>query len=186
LAFSPDGTLVAVCYTDFTLRFFELGTCKEVRRVADVVRGPVCFTPDGKFVAVRRENKRIGLLSVATGEEVMQFAGHEEFVTSFAFSRTGRLLVSGSDDQTVRVWEVETGREWCCFRGHDGHVLSVAISPDSRLVASGSSDTTILLWDLTGRLHDGQLAPAHFTDKELGDLWDVLRADDPAQAYPAV
>jgi WD domain, G-beta repeat len=185
LAFSPDGTIVAVRYDDHTLRFFELGTGKEVRRVAEV-DGPVCFSPDGKFVAVRRQQKLIALLSVATGDEVLQLAGHEDLVASYVFSRSGRLLVSGSDDQTVRVWEVATGRECACFKGHDGHVLSVAISPDSRLVASGGRDMTILLWDLTGRLRDGQLAPAHFTDKELGSLWDALHADDPGKAYPAI
>ena len=35
--------------------------------------------------------------------------GHLGKINSLAFSRDGRLLVSGSEDETVRIWDTETG-----------------------------------------------------------------------------
>jgi WD40 repeat protein len=35
--------------------------------------------------------------------------GHRSLVTTVAFSRDSRRLVSGSDDETVKLWDVTTG-----------------------------------------------------------------------------
>jgi WD40 repeat protein len=37
---------------------------------------------------------------------VGELAGHEQSVTSLAFTRDGETLASGSDDGTIRLWHV--------------------------------------------------------------------------------
>jgi len=73
--------------------------------------------------------------------------GHENRVTSVAYSPDGRRVVSGSRDRTGRVWDAKSGAELACLRGHKERVESVAYSPDGRRIVSGSDDKTVRVWD---------------------------------------
>ena len=87
------------------------------------------------------------------------FDGHQQEIYSLAFSKDGRLIVSGSGDRTARVWEMSDGS--CTVLtindsdslNADAGVTSVAISPNGRLVAAGSLDTVVRIWNVaTGQL----------------------------------
>ncbi|KAJ5198747.1 uncharacterized protein N7498_007864, partial [Penicillium cinerascens] len=104
------------------------------------------------------------------GAELQALEGHSIPVESVAFSRDGRLLVSGSGDMTVRVWDPATGALIQTLEGHSDSVHSVAFSPDGRLLASGSEDQTVRLWDpatrtLTQTLedHSGSIRSVSFS-----------------------
>ncbi|MFI3221251.1 MAG: WD40 repeat domain-containing protein [Methylococcales bacterium] len=74
--------------------------------------------------------------------------GHQDNVTSIAYSPDGKRIVSGSHDSTLILWDVATGKvigqPW---KGHQNLVNSVAFSPDGKQVISGSNDGTLILWD---------------------------------------
>lgn len=74
--------------------------------------------------------------------------GHENWVSSAAFSPDGSRIVTGSWDTTARVWDAATGKELAALRGHDGIVLSAGFSPDGSRVVSGSADKTARVWDV--------------------------------------
>src|SRR5215831_1957021 len=72
--------------------------------------------------------------------------GHFDWVNSVAFSRDGRLILTGSRDRTVRLWDLPTGALIRTFEDPDV-VNSVAFAPDGRRLLSGGDDGTIRLWE---------------------------------------
>src|SRR6516165_3840151 len=65
--------------------------------------------------------------------------GHSDHVSSLTFSRTGKLLLSGSADKTARLWDVATGREVHRFEGQD-YVQAVAFLPNENYLVTSTSN----------------------------------------------
>ena len=108
----------------------------------------VAFSPDGRTLAVARDDKTVKLWDVQSRRELMTLEGHGDSVSSVAFSPDGRTLASASADKTVKLWDVQSGREMKTLEGHRSHLWSVAFSPDGRTLASASDDNTVKLWNV--------------------------------------
>ncbi|KAF7979561.1 hypothetical protein HWV62_41836 [Athelia sp. TMB] len=155
---SPDGSKIASCSDDSTVRVWNALTGQEALPPLQGHEYPVeclAFSPDGSKILSGSYDGTIRLWNAYTGElKLPILLGHERGVTSVAFSPDGSRIVSGSDDQTVRMWNALDGQEALSpLQGHELGVHSVAFSPDGCKIASGSLDRTIRLWDaLTGEL----------------------------------
>ncbi|KAH7904741.1 WD40-repeat-containing domain protein [Hygrophoropsis aurantiaca] len=124
------------------------------------------------------------------------FEGHTGSVSSVAYLKNGKQIVSGSTDQTIRIWNMENGKQESASMAHGSSVHSIAISPDEKTLVSGGSG--MILWDLEswavvwktkelGGFHvafspDGQLiAEGHGQTIELLDVESGKRNKEPLQ-----
>jgi WD40 repeat protein len=71
---------------------------------------------------------------IAAEPEARELEGHRKWVSSVAFSRDSKRLVSGCADSNVRVWDVESGKRIAMFRQFADIVSSVATGPDNLVV----------------------------------------------------
>lgn len=98
-------------------------------------------------LASASEDGSLRLWDVPAQEEIRKFDGHQDGLTSVAFSPNGEQLIAGSFDWLLRLWEVDTGRLISTFEGHEAAIWSVAFSPDGETIASASEDWTVRLWN---------------------------------------
>jgi WD40 repeat protein len=124
----------------------------------------------------------------------LSFGGHENYLTSAAYSPDGLRVVTASWDNTSRVWDPVTASEIAAFRGHEKTVNSAAFSPDGLRVVTASNDKTARIWDAMRaneiaifRGHEGYVNSAAFSPDGLRvvtashdrtvRLWDATTAE---------
>ncbi len=77
------------------------------------------------------------------------FDGHDDAVTSIAFSPNNDLILTGSYDSTA--WLLEpNGNALHRLKGHRDGISAVAFSPDGTTLVTGSWDNTLKLWNTNG------------------------------------
>jgi WD40 repeat protein len=152
--FSPDGRFLATSSGDNTARIWDVESGKELKKITGYMIGNgLAFSPDSRLLAFNQA-RIVQIYDLTTGNLVRSFDGHNNFVSSIAFSPDGRFLLTGSQDKTARLWDVETGASLRQFTGHKGGGISeewgniyLAFSPDGKFILTGSEDKTARLWD---------------------------------------
>jgi WD40 repeat protein len=95
---------------------------------------------------------------------------HDSPVRSIAFSRDGRLILTGSYDGIARQWDAATGQSIGEPLRHRGQVGTVAFSRDSKFILTGTDEGHAQLWHAdSGRSagpplrHDGTVRGVAFS-----------------------
>ena len=85
-----------------------------------------------------------------TGEKVIQFEAHPDYIRCLCVHPTLPLVLSGSDDMTIRLWNFDNNwRMQQTFEGHSHYVMSIAFNPkDTNTFASSCLDRTVKTWSL--------------------------------------
>ncbi|MCK4472579.1 MAG: WD40 repeat domain-containing protein, partial [Anaerolineae bacterium] len=162
LAFSPDGTVLALALSDETVCLRRLPDGENYGETILRLGGhtgkvlSLDFSPDGRYLATGSEDNTLNLWQLsqkadgALEARCILTLQHPDWVNSLAFSPDGTMLASGTLDRKVRLWSIPDGKlldaplpsPW-------GQVLSVAFSPDGRTLAIGTSRGNLHLWPIT-------------------------------------
>jgi WD40 repeat protein/class 3 adenylate cyclase/energy-coupling factor transporter ATP-binding protein EcfA2 len=145
----PRGKVVVLDATD--LRVVRTYPMPDVTGVA--------LSPDGKTLAITKDDGTLGFMRFPNGRLQPAQGRHTNGIWSAEFTPDGRSLITTSSDRTAIVWDVATGAEREVLAGHTDIVPAEAVSPDGQTVYTGSADGTVIAWDLSGRRRLGQALP---------------------------
>jgi len=146
--FTPDGRRLLTVDVDGKVALSDATRgASPGSRVTATVPGAAAVSDDSRRLAV---GTRSGALQVRDtdggGTRVTPPQGRS--ITSVAFDRRGRRIVTVSDDRTARVWDTGAlGAPRAVLRGHRDALLAAEFSPDGRFVLTSGLDGTARLWD---------------------------------------
>ncbi|MCP4547309.1 MAG: AAA family ATPase [bacterium] len=192
LAFTPDGTALAVAFDNGYVKLWSTGDGRLIhtfKHQADVLA--IRFLPGGEALVCGSGDRTISFWDLADGRLRYSSRYRNEAVQSNDFSFDCSRLATGSTDRFVQLWYVANGKPLGTLKGHEGTVGSVAFSPTGEVVASGSDDKLIRLWrvidgrlvgtlgDCAGRVTglafspDGRMLASSSSDEKVR-IWDVV------------
>ncbi len=159
VAFTPDQRALATRDKDGKVTIWDLTTGKE----KDSFKGPpgefrsIALTADLKVLALGTgkfafENQghasgEVQLWDVPTAKKRAILSGHDQIVTSLAFTPDGKTLAAGGSgalgivggEGEVKLWNVATGEPGLPLKGRViGSVTDLAFSADGRVLAAAS------------------------------------------------
>ncbi len=161
VAFSPDGRSIATASYDRSIKIWMYPSAHYLQG-----RGYANGSAMPKARLLRRQRLRqqckplrvepsdVGKIpdfskkSGICASSLHTLTGHQQPVSSIAFSPDGRQLVSSSFDKTIKVWDTNSGKCLKTLLGHRSRIWTVAFHPNGRTIASGGDDNHTKIWDL--------------------------------------
>jgi WD40 repeat protein len=150
VAFSPDGSLLAIGGTDGTVRLWNIAQWREVRSLngGDGTIVALAFTPDGGTLAAAGSDGKIALWHPALGDLLGRI---DLSANSLVFAPDGKRIIAGGNDGSVSVWSTAPIADEQRFPpgGGSPSIESISLAPDGATVAAAVGDR-VTRWRLDG------------------------------------
>lgn len=155
IAFSPDGSLVAVACGEpgksgeLRLIDWAQGSLVSVlARSTDVVLD-VAFRPGRDELAMCGADHSVRIINYRTAQVIRAYSSHADWVTAIAFSGDGKQLVSASRDKSAKVFDLESGQMLVSYAEHGAPVRGAAFLADGKEIVSVGDDKKLHRWQVS-------------------------------------
>ncbi|MGE0609242.1 MAG: protein kinase [Pirellulales bacterium] len=146
MALSPSGLQNATGGHDGKLKLWDTMTGQPQAELSIFNFPRLCYSPDGSQLLTPGMGFDVSVIKIADNSMTSSFAnGHDQGVSTIAYSPDGQRIATGSYDKSVRIWDVETGQQ-CLVLPATGPVYCLAFSPNGRWLVAGCDNST-LIWD---------------------------------------
>ncbi len=146
LAFAKGAEILASGSGDHTARLWRLqdGSYREL--VASSGFLALAFSTGNNVVlGIGERELLLRRWSVASGEELPPFAGHQGSIISFSLSRDGRRLLTGAVDRSARLFDMATGKSRE-LPGRNGAVVATSFAAGDRTLVTLGEDGVVRAW----------------------------------------
>jgi RNA polymerase sigma factor (sigma-70 family) len=157
LVYTPDGKSLVFSGDRDTVRFLDVATGKELRRIVIPEEGRrPCFalSPNGKtLVAANWFSSAFHIWDVSTGKELRRIENVQRGVDALAFSPDGKTFAVGTH-KDLWLWDTATWKEIRRIAGKEdvGHYRGIFFLADGKTLISGDTGW-IRWWDtVTGQV----------------------------------
>ncbi len=162
LAYSPDGTLLAVAGDNLIVRTFsaESGTALDAFAGHQAPVAALAFTPDGDVLSLGGD--KLGIVwntnpawtlerTIGNVEDPSIFVDR---VLALAFSPDGKLLASGGGEPSrsgeLKIWNAADGKLVRAITpSHSDTVFGIEFSPDGLDLATAAADRFVKVFDVS-------------------------------------
>lgn len=184
----PDGKSVVTGAADKTANFWRFdvvqdeipGTRRTTSRLKltqtrmlkmndDVLS--LCFTPDGKLLAVSTLDNTVKVFFVDTLKLYLNLYGHKLPVLHMSIANDSKLLATCSADKNIRLWGLDFGDCHKALFAHDDSIMAVSFiadpveKQDAHTLFSAGKDGLVKTWD-ADRFQQLQKLTGHH-----GEVW---------------
>jgi WD40 repeat protein len=153
LAFTPDGSQLAVGTSTGQIKLFDAHRGKLLRSLDDVKAKLLDKESTEEWKALSRAMGSVASLAFSPDGKLLASCGDSFVDFSRVFNSRGQLGERTTGPGRIKVWDVNTGVLKHDLVGHS-HARAVAYSPDGKLLASAGTWTTedesgagVILWD---------------------------------------
>lgn len=110
--FHPNGSLLASCSSDGTIKLFDVRTHTLIQHYAAHMAPAVSidFHPSGDFLISGSDDNTVKIWDLREGQQLYTVHGHAGAVLSVAFNNTGEQFVSAGCDEMVMFWNTNFDR----------------------------------------------------------------------------
>jgi hypothetical protein len=169
LAVAADAERAAWSSSDGTLVISSLKFGKPILRERGPAAWALAFSPDGRTLAVGRDDKRVALYDATTGAKTFEADALDEEISALTWVSTQDLAVGSGDGRLIR-WNTVSHQQ---VRQYVGPTVRVtALASDGRRLAAGTDDGEAWLWQLD------DAAPALEVPADAGHVKAITLAGD--------
>jgi len=189
LSFSADGKWLCVAGSEpgrgsGEVQLWDVGRRKLHRtfEVAPHTVFGVSISQDNKRIAFGGADHTVRMIDVATGEEILLFRNHADWVLGTCFTKDGKRLLSGGRDKAMKIIDLDQGRFVDDINNPNEKVLTLARHPTMDRVVYGGDQGTAYVYNIS----DNQKRTAARRDTNLvrklerqsGSIHAVAYSDD--------
>jgi len=151
--FSNSGSEIACSYTGQhpPVRTFgwPKGDCTRSMDGALQTVRRLIYAPGDRFLCAGAQDMLLHIFDTKDGQEAFSFSGHQEGVTSCAFSPDRASLASTSIDKRLKIWDFSQKQATTTFQHHGDAIWGVDYNKNGTRAATVGDEGTVTVYIVT-------------------------------------